>query len=159
MDLPLRLGCGPNETSQRCGKGDDNSVMCEKGGAHSGERISQLFVVKVEIWGMEISLGTTKSLIYFIDIWLGEVEDIVTQHCQCNCGLHLPDNAQLTAIYNQQTPRASCHTSHSAVDDQTSPSTDVPIPAHPPSIIPSATSGKMSDGNSDLSQLQFYPTG
>ncbi|KAI6041969.1 hypothetical protein EDC04DRAFT_2892470 [Pisolithus marmoratus] len=54
--------------------------------------------------------------------------------------------------------RASHHTSCSGVDDQRSPSTDViPVPTHPPPIIPSATSGKMSDGNSDPSQLQFYP--
>ncbi|KAI5981993.1 hypothetical protein EDC04DRAFT_2616986 [Pisolithus marmoratus] len=87
-----------------------------------------------------------------------EVEDVVTQHHQCNRGLHLPDGAQLMAIHNQQTSEASHHIRHSDVEGQTSPSNDViPAPSHSFPAAKSATSGMTSDSNSDPSQLQFYP--
>ena len=81
----------------------------------------------------------------------------------------LPDNAQLTAIHNQQTSKASHHVNRSDADDlnnletpipihlptgQQSPSTTDVVPT--PSHSPPTTTGVMPDGNSDPSQLQFY---
>jgi len=108
-----------------------------------------------------------------LTVWLGEVEDVVAQHCQCNCGLCLPANAWLLAVCDQQTSEASRHVGHSSVHDpddleapistafqpaptsQTSPaSTDIasaPLPIAPPVV-----SGIVSNANSDPSQLQFY---
>ncbi|KAI6027144.1 hypothetical protein EDC04DRAFT_2605907 [Pisolithus marmoratus] len=56
---------------------------------------------------------------------------------------------------NQQTSEAPCHMSHFDVGGQLSLTTDV-IPSHPLPAATSTTSGRMSDVNSDLSQLQFY---
>jgi len=61
---------------------------------------------------------------------LGEVEDVVAQHWQCNCGPRLPDNAQLTAIRNQQTSEASHHVNRSDADDLDD--LETPIPIHLP---------------------------
>ncbi|KAI6095317.1 hypothetical protein EDD17DRAFT_1769778 [Pisolithus thermaeus] len=84
-------------------------------------------------------------------------EDVVTQHHQHNCGLHLPNSVQLMAVHNQQMSKASCHISHSTVEGQTPSSTDVILaPSHSLPAAKSATSGMTSDSNSDPSQLQFY---
>jgi len=106
-------------------------------------------------------------------VWLGEVEDVVAQHRQHNRGPHLPANARLLAVRDQQTSEVSLHVGCSSINDpddledpistafqpaptsQTFPaSTDVasvPLPIAPPVI-----SGIVSDANSDPSQLQFY---
>ena len=119
--------------------------------------------------------GESKSIRHWcvvLTIQLGEVKDVVAQYHHHNHGPRLPDNAQLMAIYNQQTSEASCHVSQSEVDDldnletpidpptsQTSPSTtDVILSTHscPPPPASPTTAGIMPDGNSDPSQLQFY---
>ncbi|KAI6030144.1 hypothetical protein EDC04DRAFT_2898662 [Pisolithus marmoratus] len=83
------------------------------------------------------------------------VEDVITQHRQHNCGPHLPDNVQLMTICSQQMSKAPHHMSHFDVGSQLSLTTDV-IPSHPLPAATSTTSGRMSNANSDLSQLQFY---
>ena len=97
-----------------------------------------------------------------LTIRLGEVEDVVAQHRKRNRAPRLPDNAQLLAVRDQQTPQTSRRISHSKVHDldtsegpisKTSSSTEtVPTPLPATSIA----SGIVPNSNSDPSHLQFY---
>ena len=104
-----------------------------------------------------------------LTIWLGEVEDVVAQHWQCNHGPHLPSNTWLLAVHNEQTSQASHHASFNnntvdGLDDVETPvpttlssSTNAtPPPSHPMHVATPGATGTMPDGSSDPSQLQFY---
>jgi len=102
----------------------------------------------------------------------GEAEDVVTQHRQRNHAPHLPNNEQLLAIWNQQSPQVSSGASGTndavdILDDLESPAPDS-VPCAPtsqasnnvdtsyPPLGATSTSGIMPNSNSDLSQLQHY---
>ncbi|KAI5985787.1 hypothetical protein EDD15DRAFT_2373883 [Pisolithus albus] len=85
-----------------------------------------------------------------------EVEDVIAQHRQCNHGPRLPNTSQLTAVCIRQTSEGPHHVSHSNVDGQPPPTTDV-VPSHPLPAATSTASGRMPNANSDPSHLQFYP--
>ncbi|KAF8838880.1 hypothetical protein BDN67DRAFT_982217 [Paxillus ammoniavirescens] len=93
-----------------------------------------------------------------------QVEDIFAQHCQCNRAPHLPSNAHLWTIHNQQV--SSCYSSsmHSIAAEEGEVSDlewppSIPPPAQPAvqlSAPPVALVTLSAMENSDPSQLQFY---
>ncbi|KAI6039189.1 hypothetical protein EDC04DRAFT_3141040 [Pisolithus marmoratus] len=75
-----------------------------------------------------------------------EIEDIVIQHCQCNCAPQLPDNTQLLAV-------DALDSLEGPISKMSSSSTKA---APTPLLATSVTSGIVPNSNSDPSHLQFY---